>query len=271
MTGYKKEVFKASILATITTLLLGAAAYVISSQIETPTALIATIDAYTEKGGQGVGIISSFYNYNENFSVFATLKDAANKPLPNAPVTFKIQGPSSSNVTLTQTDITNSSGVATATITAPYTLAQPATVLGIWTAVASTEVTGTQIADSLAFEVKAPPSARDTRFIDVYTDRDGDGPNTSSQSYRRNETVNLYARVSNGTSPIEGSSVVFAVYWPNEELIFLTTPISNASGIATETFRIPPIAESIGDWRVIVTARINDQVFLDSLTFECIP
>jgi hypothetical protein len=272
MAGFNSDVFKASVLAVVTAILLGAATYVLSPQIETAPRLVATIDAYTERGGYGPSIVSSFYPYNENVSIFAKVKDTANKPVAHATVTFDVHGPPGSNITLPpQTAETNSSGVAVANITAPYQIAQPATVLGIWTAVATTEIADTQIVDSFVFEVKAPPSARDTRFIDVYTNRGGNGPNTSSQSYLRNETVNIYARVSNGTNPVEGSSVVFAAYWPTDELILLTSPHSNASGIATQTFRIPQVAESIGEWRVVVTVRINDQVFIDALTFECKP
>jgi len=266
MAGFKTDLLKASVLAVATVILLGAATYVLSSRFITPPRPIATVDAYTEKGGYGQGIVSSFYVYNENISIFATVLDDTNNPLANTEVTFEIHGPPNSNITLTQTTTTNSSGVAVATIPAPYTAYQPETALGMWTAVATTEVTGTQIVDSLAFEVKAPPSP----FVDVYTDRGGTGQNQLSQPYNRNETVNLYAKVSNGTSPLEYHWVTFAVTGPtNETIPFWTIQPSNASGIATATFRIADRSQSEGIWRVIVTVRIKDKVFIDALTFEC--
>jgi len=271
MPGFKTEVIMASILAVITATLLGVTTYMLSPHIEISPVLMAKVDAYTEKGGYGPSILSTYYLYNENVSIFANVTDATNRPLADIPVKFEINGPPNSDILLLEHAVTNEAGIAVANVTAPYQRWQPATVLGIWTAVATTNITGTQIVDSLVFEVKAPPSARDPRFIDVYTDRGGNGPNTSSQSYARNETVNLYARVSDGTNPIVGSSVVVAAYWPDNKLILLTTRESNASGISTASFRIPPVKESIGEWRVIVTVRINDQVFLDALNFECRP
>jgi len=268
MAGFKTDVFKASVLAVMTAILLGAATYVLSAQIETAPRVVATVDAYTEKGGYGPGIVSSFYLYNENFSIFANVKDATNKPVANTTVTFEIRGPLGSNITLPSTATTNSSGVAVATVKAPYLIGQPETVLGIWTAVATTEVLGTQVVDSLAFEVKAPPSP----FVDVYTDRGGNGPNAPSQSYSRDETVHLYAKVSNGTTPVKSSLVTFEAYGPtNKTIPFLAWSPSDASGIANATFRIANFPESEGTWRVIVSTGIKDQVFVDALTFECKP
>lgn len=269
MAGFKTDAIKASFLAMATVLLLGAAIYALFPLIETAPKAVALLDTYTEKGGYGLGTISSFYLYTENVSIFANLKDTTDKPIVNATVKFEIHGPPGSNLTLSQTANTNSSGVAVATLPAPQVIGQLGTVQGIWSAIVTTEITGTQVADSLAFEVKAPPRP----FVDVYTDRGGKGPNNSSQSYNRDENVTLYAKASNGTSPYERGLVVFAVYWPGpantSALFFLTTPQTNASGIATVTFRIPSIQESIGTWRVFVTVRVDVQVLIDALTFEC--
>lgn len=267
MSRLKNDVFKASILAVMSAILLGAATYVLSLQIETATRLAAEIDTYTEKGGYGTGTISDFYFFNENVSLFATVKDMESRPVAQTPVTFEIRGPPGTNITLSESTTTNSSGVATATLAAPYPIYPAESVQGIWTAVATIEVLGTQVADSLAFEVKAPPKP----FVDVYTDRGGEGPNNFSQPYRIGDPVTLSAKISDGTGPIEGSDVVFAIYWPRNisSLLFLTTQKSNASGIATQTFTIPKIQESIGTWRVMVSVGINELVLIDALTFEC--
>jgi hypothetical protein len=268
MVGLRTEVLKASILAVLTAILLGASTYMLSPYIETKgPRQVGTLNAYTERGVLGSNIVGSVYFYNENISIFAHLKDASNNSVADAPVTFLIHGPSNSNITLSNTTKTNSSGVAVTKLPVLERVNHPETILGIWDTVATAEIAGTQIADSLAFEVVAPPNP----FIDVYTDRGGNGPNTSSEPYSRNETVNLYASVSNGTNPLENSLVAFAVYRPTNKLILLTTNESDASGIAQESFRIPPVNESIGPWRVIVSVRIKDQVFIDTLTFECLP
>jgi hypothetical protein len=264
MSGLRTSVLKASALAVIAAILLGAAIHILSLQIELePT--VATVDAYTEKGGYGPGIVSSSYLNNENVSIFAYLKDLTDKPVAGATVTFEIHGPLGSNIKLTQTATTNSSGVAVATVTPSHQADQQENVLGVWTATATTDIAGTQIVDSLAFEIKTPPSP----FIDVYTDRGGNGSNTPSQPYSLDETVNLYAKLSNGTSPVEGIQVAFYIYDPENSIVLVPTPESNSSGIAEATFRIPNVPEAIGPWRVMVTARVYDERLVDALTFEC--
>jgi len=71
--------------------------------------------------------------------------------------------------------------------------------------------------------------------------------------------------------------VFFAVYAPgksaiNQTLTFVQTSNSNESGIAISNFRIPQVPEiSVGTWQVIVTVGIYGQVFIDALTFQCLP
>jgi hypothetical protein len=223
------------------------------------------VDTYTEKGGYGPNTSSSFHLYSENISIFARVRDASDNPIANAEVTFDIRGPPNSNITLTETAKTNSSGVAVVTVTIPYLIDLPETTLGIWTAVATAEIAGTQIVDSLAFEVKAPPNP----FVDVYTDHNGKGLNTPSQPYDRGSAVHLYAEVSNGTGPLENHWVTFAAYGPTNQTTFVTTQPSNSSGIAATTFTIPEAEDSLGTWRVIATVKIKNQVFMDALTFDC--
>jgi len=266
MTGFGRDILKASISAVLTAILLGGAIYMFTLQIEAPAPTTAGIlEAYTLRGGLGPNTASNFYFYNENISIFAHVKDKTNNPIADAAVTFKIHGPPNSNITLVQTTKTNSSGVAIANLTSPYTVASPETVLGIWSVQATSEVAGTQIIDSLAFQVESPPNP----FVDVYTDRGGNGPKTSSQAYSPGESAQLYAKVNNGTGPVDHARVTFTAYGPANEPLLLTSRDSNASGMATETFRIPPVAESIGPWRIIVTVKINAQVFIDELTFQC--
>lgn len=268
MTGLRTEVLKTSTLAVLTAILLGASAYILFAQIGTVgPRQVGTLDTYTERGGLGSNTVGSFYLYNENISIFAHMKDTSNNSVAEAQVTFVIRGPPHSNITMVETAKTNSSGVAVINLPAPYRVDRPETIAGIWSAVATAEIAGTQITDSLAFEVEPPPSP----FVDVYTDRGGNGPNTPSQPYSRNETVNLYAKVSNGTNLLEHHLVTFAVYKTTNEttIQFLTVNLSKVSGIATASFRIPPVKESEGTWQVIVSVNIEGQVFIDALIFEC--
>jgi len=264
MAGLKTSVLKTSALAIVAAILLGAAIHVLSLQIKLEFP-VATVDAYTEKGGHGLGIVSNSYLHDEIVSIFATLKDSANNPVTGATVMFEIHGPLGSNIELTQTATTNASGIAVAMVTPSHQSDQHETVLGVWTATATAEIPGKQIIDSLAFEVRLPPSP----FVDVYTDRGGNGSNTPSQPYSCDEIVYLYAKVNNGTSPVENHLVAFAVYGPKGEPIYPTNQPSNSTGIAVHTFRTPNLEEFVGTWRVMVTVRVYDKVLVDALTFEC--
>lgn len=262
MAGFKTDILKATILAVGSVLLLGVATYFISPLSITAPETKLSIDAYTEKGGLGLGIGSNFYVRNENVSIFATVKDSSDNPIANATVTFEINGPPGSNITMPKSAETNSSGVAAVTVTLPHSDA----IEGVWTAIVSTEISGTQALDSLAFELKPPPSP----FVDVYTAKGGKGPNNSTMPYVRDEEVILFAEVNNGTNPVRNGQVTFAAYGPTNDILFFTTTESNSSGVATAAaFRIPVTTESIGTWRIIVTVRVNDNVLIDALTFEC--
>lgn len=266
--GFRADIIKASIVAVIAAILLGGTAYVLNRRIGTQMPIVGTLDAYTTKGGLGPSNASDFYYSNQEIRVFAQVKDTSGNPVPDSTLTFKINGPPKSNITLTKTARTNMTGYSVVNITAPRNIWPPETVLGTWSIVATTEITGVQITDSLAFEVKATPSP----FIDVYTDRGGVGLNKPSLSYNLNETVQLFAKVSNGTSPAGSQLVTFAVYDPNRTILLPTVSITNSSGIGAAAFRIAPgQTQLIGTWRIIATVKFEDQVLIDALTFDCLP
>lgn len=271
LTELRNDIFKATILAVLTASLLSASTYVLSTQIAVELPKPGqTLDVYTEKGGVGPNVVSSFYLSSEKITLFANVSDTSKVPSAEAQVNFTIQGPPNAyqNITIVETAKTNSSGMAVATVLIPYSAEHPETAIGIWSTSATVETTEGPIIDALAFEVKPPPEPS----VDVYTDRGGKGPNTPSQPYNPGNLVHLYAEVSNGTAPIGNLDVAFAAYGPtNETIPYLTVQRSNASGIAEASFRIPFEPKmSIGPWQVIVTVKIDDQVFIDALVFECI-
>ena len=264
--GFRTDIIIASIVAVLAAVLLGGTAYVINRRIGTQVPAVGTLDAYTTKGGLGPSNASDFYYSSQEIPLLAQVKDTSGNPVADAALIFKINGPPRSNITLTKNTQTNATGYATMTITAPNNNWPPETVLGTWNVVATTEITGVQVTDSMAFEVKSPPSP----YIDVYNDRGGVGLTKPSQPYRLNETIQLIAEVNNGTSPVGSQLVTFTVYRPNGTIYSSTQGTSNASGIATDLLRIS-ITEPIGTWRIIATVRFQDQVLIDALAFECLP
>jgi len=269
MAGFRKDIFKSSMSAVLTAILLGACVYLLYSQVERAPRILATMDAYTEKGGYGPNIVTNFYLSTENVTIFANMSDETKAPITNTNVKFEVHGPSNpyQNITLTNNATTNSSGIATITLAIPYDPEQPETVIGIWSVSATSAITEGSVIDSLAFEVKLPP----TPFVDVYTDKGGKGARVPSQPYKLGDMVYLYAEVSNGTAPVGNVQVAFSAYRPTGELPYLiTVQPTNASGVAETSFRTsyqPTI--SLGTWQVIVTVKIEDQVYIDALIFEC--
>ena len=265
--GFRADIIKASVVAVVAAILLGGTAYVLNRRIGMQVPAVGTLDAYTTKGGLGPSNASDFYYSNQEIRVFAQVKDTSGNPVPDSTLTFKINGPPKSNITLTETAGTNVTGYSVINIVAPSSTWPPEAVLGTWSMIATTEIAGVQITDSLAFEVKAPPSP----FIDVYTDRGGVGLTRPSESYRLNETVQLFAKVSNGTHPAASQLVAFTVYNTDGAIVYPTTKMSNASGIAAPDPFTIPIAQPTGTWRIIATVKFEDQVLIDALTFVCLP
>jgi len=113
-----------------------------------------------------------------------------------------------------------------------------------------------------------------TASIDVYTPRGGQGKDQPSDNFWQNETVTLSAQVKNASDAPLGSRLVsFEVHWPANgtgSILILSTKTTNTSGIAETSFRIPLSSYSNGRWLVYVTASVDDQIVVDTLTFWCI-
>jgi len=109
--------------------------------------------------------------------------------------------------------------------------------------------------------------------LDVYTQKGGLGPNTSSGSFALNESVVLYGEIRdqvNETGP--DKLVAFEVKANHGEiLVFMLVRPTNTSGIATAVFRIPADSSFVGIWEVYARAEFNETVLLDTVTFKCEP
>jgi len=271
----RSDILKASILAVLTASLLGASTYFVSEQIPKEEHKPAVIlDAFTPKGGQGSTIVSSSYFYNQNVSIFALIKDESDNPLANTSVIFQIYGPPNpyNNLTITETIDTNASGIAMINLSVPFNGTYPETVIGVWSVIVTAQIVqGEEIVDTLAFEVEQPPSP----YVDLYTDRGGQGANIASPSYNPNDTVTLYARVSDGNDPVGGYFAAFSVFRLAEDLtttVLVRTGQTNASGIASISFRLDPDpTRCLGSWQVLTRVMIKGQDYVDTLTFDCNP
>lgn len=114
--------------------------------------------------------------------------------------------------------------------------------------------------------------------IDVYTQKlpyNGVGVNQSSDAFRPDEKVILYAKVTYNEYPVQNQSVSFIVSGPVNHIknfSFIFSSVTNASGIAKTNFRIPNPSENLeetvfGEWKVLGITQLADKVTVDVLTF----
>jgi len=269
----KTDILKASILAVLAASLMGATIYYASLPfLKEDSKSSVVLDAFTQNGGQGSTVVSSPFLYDQNVSIYALVKDAINNPLTDISVTLRINGPPNpyDNVTIEKTIATNASGIAMVNLDVPLNQTYPETVIGVWSVVATAQIENDeQIADTLAFEVEPP-----IPYVDLYTDRGGQGANVPSQSYKPGEIVSLYALVSDGVNPMGYTYVSFLAFNINSEntpAVYRTSS-SNASGIASPSpsFRLSSNSTiSVGTWQVLATVEIRDRSYTDKLVFEC--
>ena len=113
-------------------------------------------------------------------------------------------------------------------------------------------------------------------FVDVYTQKSGKGPNMPGGVFGPQENVTLYAEVTNDTTPVPNKEVLFELNGPTNphEIIFINeTAITNASGIASTSFRLPwpaqhPEEITFGIWNVSTRVGFEGWAICDTLTFE---
>jgi hypothetical protein len=92
------------------------------------------------------------------------------------------------------------------------------------------------------------------------------------------EMVELFAEVKDSGTPIDEKLVTFEIYGPSnpyENMYFVLGGCTNASGIASKSFRIGPMFREhweeilLGTWRITVYVEINHEILTDNMTFEC--
>jgi len=124
----------------------------------------------------------------------------------------------------------------------------------------------------------ASVSAKSGAVIDVFTQKipSGKGINQSSDAFEPQELVVLYALVTYNEAPVANKLVGFQVNGPPNQfqsIRIVGSSVTNESGIAQFSFRIPWPSENpekivFGEWFVLATVEISQQVVVDTLTFR---
>lgn len=121
----------------------------------------------------------------------------------------------------------------------------------------------------LAFPISA--LSLDSPAIDIYTQKGGKGPNQPDGIFAPGERVYIFANATYNGAGVAGKLVGFEVFDPQSASVLERTEETNQSGIAVIFFRIPqngPPEHIIGNWTVIATVSISEQIVLDTLTFQ---
>lgn len=248
----KKEVLVASVLAISLALGLGTISYGLFP--ETPPA--AKLDVFSEKDG----VRSSSFLPADLVFLEAQLS-YRNASIAGTPVTFEVRTPNGTEFPLQPaTATTDSFGTANVTFRIPW----PSDFsLGIWQISAASEVYGQALNAATNFECELMPLV-----VDVFTQKDGIGQNALGGYFALNETVVLYVEVHDGLNQTVANQLIsFAIKDPNGTGLAYEAQVTNSSGIANMTIRIPPDAAYVGTFEVYARTVYNDIVLLDTLTF----
>ena len=215
----------------------------------------ARIDIFSKKNG----VPSISFLPNDTILVEAQLSYES-ASMAGAPVTFDVRAPNGTGF-LVQIANTNSLGIASVKFQIP---GSPESSSGIWRIFATSEVYGQSLHATASFGcfLLSP-------VIDVFTQKGGAGPNTNGGYFTLNESVFLYAEVwDEFNQTVPNQLVAFAIIDPNGTRLDYRVQMTNASGIASITTRIPPDAAYIGTFEVYATTGFEAQMVLsDTLTF----
>ncbi len=115
-----------------------------------------------------------------------------------------------------------------------------------------------------------------TASIDVFTQKSGQGKDKPGGSFVPLDWMNLTAKVRDASNNPAGAIFVsFEVFKPanmttDATISLVGTNMTNSSGIAIYCFRIPPSTapNTIGVWLVYVSASVDSQALVDTLTFS---
>jgi len=144
----KKEITIAASSAVALIVFLGSASYLLFPQVSVQ-AYTASIDAYTQHGGQGKDKPSSNFSQLEMVYLYAEVRNASNHLLGSRLVSFEVHWPDNGtgSILVLGTATTNSSGTAEKSFTIP----PPQNSIGRWLVYATAQVDEQIVVDTLTF------------------------------------------------------------------------------------------------------------------------
>ncbi len=133
----------------------------------------------------------------------------------------------------------------------------------------SPSYTSTNSTSAIIDILSSPKSA----MLDVFTDTGGIGPGTSSGLYAPLQLVQIYGNLTNSNgSPVTDQDVDFSILNLKNTIILVRQGVTNGSGIASSTFRLPnpdPTAPqyNMGTWSITAAVNISNVIVSDFTNF----
>jgi hypothetical protein len=223
----------------------------------------ARIDVFSLKNG----VPSISFLPNDTVVLEAQLS-YRNASVAGSPVIFEIIAPNGTEFS-SQTAVTDSHGIANVTFQFPSLSDTSSNVSSrIWQVLASSQIYNQTVyaGTSFGWFIVTPE-------IDLFTQKGGLGPGAPGGNFVLNETVVLYAEVRDEfNKTVLNPSIGFSVRAPDGTKFLVAAPSANASGIASYTFRIPPVPSDggtsfVGTYQAYAAARYEGVVLSDTLTF----
>jgi hypothetical protein len=113
-----------------------------------------------------------------------------------------------------------------------------------------------------------PDPPTDGRLVDVYTQKGGKGLDELGGNFACGEIVYLVSNVTYDDWPQQNALVAFQVLDPLNQTFLIIVAETNEAGIATISFRIPRLLESVGNWTAISSVDIACEVVWDTINFR---
>jgi hypothetical protein len=106
-------------------------------------------------------------------------------------------------------------------------------------------------------------------MLDVYTPKGGIGINITGGTFEPGDSVPVYAYLTSGGVPVNGSQVTFTIRRPNGTETVWTEETNNSGITEIPISFLPSEGHVIGIWQISANASVNKEGAKDMMTLQC--
>jgi hypothetical protein len=121
---------------------------------------------------------------------------------------------------------------------------------------------------SFGLFAEAPSAGKLETVLDVYTLKGGIGINVTGGTFEPGDSAPIYAYLTVGGVPVNGSQVMFTIKKP-EGTENIGAVLTNGSGVAEISLSfLPSEGHLIGAWQILANASVNNDAVSDTMMLE---